>query len=55
MAKFLKNDSDDNILKTNLKKLIQSGHINFLIGSGASYPSIPIAGNIEEEINNLLL
>jgi hypothetical protein len=33
---------------------IQSGNINFLIGSGASFPAIVTAGNIETEINTLL-
>lgn len=37
-----------------LQSYIQSGSINFLIGSGASFPAIPTAGNIEEEINALL-
>lgn len=34
---------------------IQSGNLNFLIGSGASMPAISVAGNIEAEINNLLI
>lgn len=33
---------------------IQSGHLNFLFGSGASMPAIKVAGNIEAEINGLL-
>lgn len=33
---------------------IQSGNLNFLLGSGASFPAIPTAGNIEAEINELL-
>jgi hypothetical protein len=36
-----------------LKRLFQSGNINFLIGSGASMPAIPIMGNIEQELTNL--
>jgi hypothetical protein len=32
---------------------MQSGNVSFLIGSGASYPAIPIAGNIEAELNKL--
>ncbi len=39
--------------KTRLCKAIQSSHINFLIGSGASFPVIPLAGGIEKEIDNL--
>lgn len=37
-----------------LTKALQSCHINFLLGSGASAPAIPIAGNIEAELNGLL-
>lgn len=33
---------------------LQSGNINFLLGSGASMPAIQVAGNIEEEINELI-
>jgi hypothetical protein len=34
---------------------IQSGNLNFLVGSGASMPAIMVAGNIEAEINSLLI
>ncbi|MGN8118074.1 SIR2 family protein [Labrys sp. 22185] len=37
-----------------LEAYIQSGNLNFLIGSGASLPAIRTAGNIEAEINELL-
>jgi DNA helicase HerA-like ATPase len=37
-----------------LAPYIQSGNINFLIGSGASFPAIVTAGNIETEINTLI-
>ncbi|WP_157016656.1 SIR2 family protein [Mesorhizobium xinjiangense] len=33
---------------------IQSGNINFLLGSGASFPAMPTAGNIEKEIDAFL-
>ena len=33
-----------------LARSFQSGHINFLIGSGASFPAILSAGNVEKEI-----
>jgi hypothetical protein len=36
-----------------LKKLFQSGHINFLIGSGASMPAVQGMGNIEQELTDL--
>lgn len=38
-----------------LQSYIQSGKINFLIGSGASRPAIQTAGDIEKQINALLL
>lgn len=37
-----------------LEPYLQSGNLNFLIGSGASFPAIKTAGNIEVEINDLL-
>ncbi|MEM9375077.1 MAG: SIR2 family protein [Pseudomonadota bacterium] len=33
---------------------LQSGNLNFVIGSGASYPAIALAGNIESELDKLL-
>lgn len=42
----------DDISK-NLARSFQSANINFLIGSGASWPAIPSAGNIEKEIAKL--
>src|SRR5262245_20277640 len=41
-------------LGKDLSRLCQSGNINFLFGSGASVPAIPLAGNIENEIRDLL-
>jgi hypothetical protein len=38
-----------------LEPYIQSGALNFLIGSGASFPAIATAGNIETEIDTLIL
>lgn len=37
-----------------LEPYLQSGNLNFLIGSGASAPAIDTAGSIETEINDLL-
>jgi len=37
-----------------LEPYVQSGSLNFLIGSGASFPAIKMAGSIEDEINKLL-
>lgn len=42
-------DSDRGIRRI-LTRSLQSGHINYLIGSGASCPAVPIAGSIEQEI-----
>jgi hypothetical protein len=39
---------------TTLTKALQSGHINFLLGSGASLPAISTAGTIEADLNALL-
>ena len=39
-------------LRSSLVKAFQSSHINFLIGSGASDPAIPLAGCIEQRIND---
>ena len=38
-----------------LEPYVQSGNINFLIGSGASVPAIETAGNIEAQIDTLLI
>lgn len=47
--------SDDNSQFTKLlEAYVQSGNLNFLIGSGASLPAIKTAGNIEATINGLL-
>ena len=34
-----------------LKDFIQSGNINFLIGSGLSRPFLPVLGNIEKQMS----
>lgn len=36
-----------------LTSRFQSGHINFLLGSGASLPAISVAGNVEAEAHEL--
>jgi hypothetical protein len=40
-------------VQTALARAFQSGHINFLIGSGASCPAISTAGNVERDIAKL--
>jgi hypothetical protein len=37
-----------------MEPYLQSGNLNFLIGSGASAPAISVAGAIENELNELL-
>ena len=47
------NDGEDDTnekLNTILRRLFQSGNLNFILGSGASMPAINIGGNIEKEI-----
>lgn len=54
MARLLPLSKDKTLCDNTLVKTLQSGHISFLLGSGASYPAIPIAGSIEKELNELL-
>lgn len=42
-------DSNDD-LKRMLTRSLQSAHINYLIGAGASFPAVPVAGSVEQEI-----
>lgn len=44
----------DTTLTTELKEIIQSANVNFLLGSGASKPFLPILGNIEFDINKAI-
>jgi hypothetical protein len=53
MARITTLDGVDKDLRKNLARTFQSGHINFLLGSGASLPAIPAAGNIETAIADL--
>lgn len=46
-------DQSEDVGKT-LASYVQSGNLNFLVGSGASMPAINVAGNIEKEINDLI-
>ena len=43
------NDSNEDI-KRALTRSLQSAHINYLIGAGASFPAVPVAGSVEQEI-----
>lgn len=53
MAKILKIDEEGGDIRKTLARSFQSGNVNFLIGSGASMPAIPAAGQIEQEIADL--
>jgi hypothetical protein len=46
-------DENDETAKL-LAPYIQSGNLNFLIGSGASMPAISVAGDIETRLNGLI-
>lgn len=47
-------DADNEHVSKFLEPYVQSGALNFLIGSGASFPAIATAGNIEAEIDGHL-
>lgn len=55
MARTIDLATHEQEFTTLLQSYIQSGKINFLIGSGASMPAIQAASNIEQQINALLL
>lgn len=54
MARTLILDTVQKEFSKALARSFQSGHINFLFGSGASLPGIPVAGQIEKAIADLL-
>lgn len=54
MARTVSTKSDQSECDAILTKALQSGHINFLVGSGASLPAIAIAGDIETTLDKLL-
>jgi SIR2-like domain len=53
MARTIRLDGTNDLSKL-LSRSFQSGHINFLIGSGASLPAIATAGAVEQQIADLL-
>ena len=53
MARILKINEDKKQLESTIIRVLQSGSINLIIGSGASLPAIPLAGTIEKEIEAL--
>jgi hypothetical protein len=54
MAQIIEVAADNAAALKLLESFIQSGNLNFLVGSGASSPAIRVAGSIESEINTLL-
>ncbi|MER8747415.1 SIR2 family protein [Mesorhizobium sp. M1004] len=54
MADIIEVAADNEKASKIFESYIQSGNLNFLIGSGASFPAIATAGNIETEIDTLL-
>lgn len=50
MANVIKTGEDKLKFRESITRLFQSGNINFILGSGASYPAIAVAGNVEKEI-----
>lgn len=54
MAHILEVETDSASASRFLESYIQSGNLNFLIGSGASSPAIKVAGTIEAEIDALI-
>ena len=54
MAKLFDIKSNETIVIDILRKTLQSGNVNFFIGSGCSFPSITVLGNIETELQDLL-
>lgn len=53
MARVFDLETATDDIRKNLARSIQSANLNFLIGSGASYPAIPTAGEVEAEIASL--
>jgi hypothetical protein len=53
MARVFSLDTGAEDIRKNLARSFQSANVNFLIGSGASWPAIPSAGAIEEDIATL--
>lgn len=54
MARIINANEMGEELRKRILRSFQSGHINFLLGSGASLPAIPAAGSIEVEIAELI-
>jgi hypothetical protein len=53
MAKTLTHGVDEREINELIVKSTQSGNLNFLLGSGASTPALPLSGQIEAEVSEL--
>ena len=51
MAKTINIDKEKNELMLVLQKAVQSANLNFLIGSGCSYPALEVRGDIEKQVD----
>lgn len=54
MANVIKTVEQKKQFREVLSRLFQSGNLNFILGSGASYPAISVSGNVEKEIQQAL-
>lgn len=54
MANLVKMKKEKEEFRSKISRLFQSGNINFVFGSGASFPAIAIAGDVEKEIQKAL-
>lgn len=54
MATIVITDEDKVKFREAITRLFQSGNINFILGSGASFPAIAVAGSVENEIQTAL-
>ncbi|MCR9513933.1 hypothetical protein [Vibrio alginolyticus] len=53
MAKTIRFAPKDDNFKDYFTRIFQSSNVNFILGAGASNPAIIVAGNIEDQIQNL--
>lgn len=54
MAKLINIDEENELALELLGDLFQSANINLLLGSGASLPAVPLAGDLESDLNKLI-
>lgn len=53
MARVFRLTASNDGIKHALTRSLQSAHINYVIGAGASFPAVPVAGSVEQEIATL--